>query len=215
MIEKELIQQLGFEGTLVDINEVSVIYPDFADVVKTGATKAYFSGGKPSVLFYEVQAFTNQTLATIAQIHHNIWNYQRVMLLYVTSDTEIRIYNCYGKPASTKSIEENIKNLSALELASCKIGEDLTMLSLLFSRVNVDSGTLWTTEESKVRNRIKREQRVDAYLIKSMGKAAELLQKDGLSPDVIHSLLIRSLFILFLEDKGASAEAGLWSVRPV
>lgn len=207
---KELIQQLGFEGTLIDIDKVSVIYPDYADVVKTGATKVYFSGGKPSVLFYEVRAFTEQTLSDIARIHHNIWNYQRVMLLYVTTDTEIRVYNCYGKPVSTKNAKENIKNLNSLELAHGKIGEDLTMLTLLFSRINVDSGTLWTTENSEVRNKIKREQRVDAYLIKSMGKAAELLEKEGLSSDIIHSLLIRSLFILFLEDKGASAEAGLY-----
>lgn len=208
--DKEIIQQLGFEGTLIDVEKVSVIYPDYADIVKTGATKVYFSGGKPSVLFFEVPAFTSLTLAKIAQIHHNIWNYQRVMLLYVTSDTEIRIYNCFGKPSSTKNTEENIKNLNSLELAHGKIGEDLTMLSLMFSRINVDSGTLWTAKDSKVRNKIKREQRVDAYLIKSMGKAAELLKKDGLSLEVIHSLLIRSLFILFLEDKGASAKAGLY-----
>ena len=208
--DNRLIQQLGFGNTLMDIDEVSVTYPDYADVVKTGATKVYFSGGKPSVLFLEVPAFTSQTLAEIAQVHHKIWNYQRIMLLYVTSDTEIRIYNCFGMPSRTKNSEENIKNLNALELAHGKIEEDLTLLSLLFSRINVDSGTLWTTENSKIRNKIKREQRVDAFLIKSMGKAAELLQKDGLSPDVIHSLLIRSLFILFLEDKGASAEAGLY-----
>ena len=207
---KELIQQLGFDGTLIDVDKVSVTYPDYADVVKTGATKAYFSGGKPSVFFYEVKAFTEQTLTDVSRIHHNIWNYQRVMLLYVTSDTEIRVYNCYGKPTSTKNTKENIKNLNSLELAHGKIGEDLSMLTQLFSRVNVDSGTLWTSEDSEVRNKIKREQRVDAYLIKSMGKAAELLQKEGLSPDIIHSLLIRSLFILFLEDKGASAEAGLY-----
>lgn len=204
------LQQLGFEGTLIDIDKVSFIYPDHADVVKTGATKAYFSGGKPSVLFFEVKAFTSEAIVNIARIHHNIWNYQRVMLLYVTSDTEIRIYNCYGKPCCTKNPEEKTKKLNALELSHAKIGDDLTILSLLFSRENVDSGTLWTTEGSNVRNRIKREQRVDAYLIKSMGKAAEILQKDGLSSDIIHSLLIRSLFILFLEDKGASAEAGLY-----
>ena len=163
---KELIQQLGFDGTLIDIDKVSVTYPDYADVVKTGATKAYFSGGKPSVFFYEVKAFTEQTLTEVSRIHHNIWNYQRVMLLYVTSDTEIRVYNCYGKPTSTKNTKEKIKNLNSLELAHGKIGEDLSMLTQLFSRVNVDSGTLWTSEDSEVRNKIRREQRVDAYLIK-------------------------------------------------
>jgi Type I restriction-modification system methyltransferase subunit len=84
------------------------------------------------------------------------------------------------------------------------------MLQMLFSRVNVDSGTLWTTEYSNIRDKIKKDQRVDSYLITSMAKAAELLQKEKLPQDVIHALLMRSLFILFLEDKGASAEAGLY-----
>lgn len=205
----ELIRQLGFEGALIDIEKVSTEYPDYADIVKTGANKVYFAAGKPAVLFYEVLAFDETTLAKIAKIQHNTWNYQRVMLLYVISDTEIRIYNCFGKPLNTKVTAENIKHLNSLQLADCKVGDDLALLEKLFSRINVDSGTLWTTE-SEVRKKIKKEQRVDAYLIKCMSEAAKRLQIDGLSLDVIHSLLIRSLFILFLEDKGAAAEAGLY-----
>ena len=43
-----------------------------------------------------------------------------------------------------------------------------------------------------------------------MAKAAKILLRKGLSQDVIHSLLIRSLFILFLEDRGAAQKAGLY-----
>lgn len=78
----------------------------------------------------------------------------------------------------------------------------------------MDSGTLWTSE-SEIRNRIRKERRVDAFLIKSMCEAAKLLVNKGLPIDIIHALLIRSLFILFLEDKGASREAGLYeTIKP-
>lgn len=209
-MEKSFIEQLGFDGVLIDANEVSSKYPDYADIVKTGAEKMYFSGGKPSVLFMSVPSFDATSLAEIAKVQHNAWNYQRVLLLYVTSDTEIRIYNCYGMPANTKSLAENIKRLNKLQLANNEIGDDLTLLCQLFSRMGVDSGALWTSEQVKTRQRIRKEQRVDAYLIKCMIEAAKRLEAEHLSSEIIHALLIRSLFILFLEDKGAAKEAGLY-----
>ena len=74
--EVELIRQLGFEGALIDIDKVFDKFPDYTDVAKTEATKVYFSGGKPSVFFLEVPDFSDLSLAKIARVHHNIWNYQ-------------------------------------------------------------------------------------------------------------------------------------------
>ena len=209
-MEKSFIEQLGFNGVLINVNEVSSRYPDYADIVKTGAEKVYFSAGKPSVLFMSVPSFDDNSLAEIAQVQHNAWNYQRVLLLYVTSDMEIRIFNCYGMPANTKSQAENLKRLKKLQLTGNKIGDDLTLLYKLFSRMGVDSGTLWSSEQIQLRQRIRKEQRVDAYLIKCMIEAAKRLEAEHLSSEIIHALLIRSLFILFLEDKGAAKEAGLY-----
>ena len=213
-MEKKLIQQLGFDDFLIKANDIPFRYPDYADIVKVGADSVYFSAGKPAVLFLNVSFFDDKTLKRIAEIQHNAWNYQRVLLLYVTSDTEIRIYNCFEKPINPNSNQEDDKQLKSIQLAQYSVDENLTMLESLFNRINVDSGTIWTTD-AEIRNRINKDRRVDAYLIESMGKAARKLESMGLSPNVIHSLLIRSLFILFLEDKGASKEAGLYeSIKP-
>lgn len=208
-MKTSLIQQLGFDGYLINTADVPSRYPDYADITKVGADCVYFSSGKPAVLFLRVSAFDQESLTKIAKVQHNAWNYQRVLLLYVTSDTEIRIYNCFEKPINPNSDKEEDKQLKPIQLSRYSIGEDLRMLELLFSRINVDSGTIWTTD-SDVKNKIQRDRRVDAYLINSMGEAAKKLKERGLSQAVIHSLLIRSLFILFLEDKGASREAGLY-----
>ncbi len=210
-MEKELVRQLGYEGVLVDIREVAFKYPDYADIVKTGAEKVYFSSGRPAVLFIDVTSFDNNTLKRVADVQRNAWNYERVMLLYASSDVEIRIYNCYGLPV--KSREDNaIKDeLSAIQLSRGLVGENLEMLVQLFSRINVESGTLWTVERAAERNKIRCDQRVDAYLIKCMREATDILKQEGLVDEsIIHSLLIRSLFILFLEDKGSAREAGLY-----
>jgi len=208
------IQQLGFDGYLVPTAEIPLRYPDYADIVKIHADSVYFSACKPAVLFMSVKAFDEVSLRRVAQVQRNAWNYQRVLLLYVSSDTEIRIYNCFEKPVNPNSDKENDKQLKPILLDSVSVGDDLTLIEQLFSRINVDSGTLWTTD-AKVRNRIQKDHRVDACLIKNMVEAAERLGNKGLQHDIIHSLLIRSLFILFLEDKGASEEAGLYeSVKP-
>lgn len=208
------INKLGFGGYLIPTADVPLLYPDYADIVKIHADSVYFSAGKPAVLFMGVKAFDDASLRWIAQVQHNAWNYQRVLLLYVSSDTEIRIYNCFEKPVNPNSDKEEDRQLKPVLLDCASVGDDLAKIEHLFSRINVDSGTLWTTD-AKVRNRIKKDRRVDAYLINSMVEAARRLASKGLQQDIIHSLLIRSLFILFLEDKGASEEAGLYqSIKP-
>lgn len=209
-MERKLIRQLGFDGALVDIDAVAAVYPDYADICKLGVDKVYFASGRPAVLFLEVDAFDSNALKKIASVQHRAWNYQRVMLLYVTSDVEVRIYNCYGLPVTSKSDDDIRNRLTSLQLSGGKVGENLDMLCALFSRINIDSGTIWTADDLSVRDKISKEQRVDAYLIDCMCKASKLLRETGLSPECVHSLLIRSLFILFLEDRGAADEAGLY-----
>ena len=205
------IRQLGFDGFLMEVADIPSCYPDYADIVKIGVDSVYFSAGKPAVLLLEVSAFDEKNLKKIANIQHNAWNYQRVLLLYVASETEIRIYNCFEKPINGNSDKEDDKQLYHLQLGSFTVKDDLSMLENLFSRINVDSGSIWTTD-SKIRDKIRKDRRVDAYLIDCMSKAAQKLETKGLPLKIIHSLLIRSLFILFLEDKGASKDAGLYEL---
>ena len=211
---KAIVQKLGFDGLLINVVDIPKLYPNYMDVIGIGADSIYFSGGKPTVLFLHVGSFDESTLKLITKVQHNAWNYQRILFLYVVSDTEIRIYNCFAKPINTNSKEECDKKLLPIQLVAYTLEDDLSSLLYIFSRINVDSGTIWTSE-NEVRDRIRKDCRVDAYLIRCMVEAARRLGESGLSQDVIHSLLIRSLFILFLEDRGAADEAGLYeTIKP-
>ena len=97
-----------------------------------GVDKTHFSGKFPTVFFKEVENYNDETLLEISKIHHNLWNYKKVLFLYVTSKTEIRIYNCSSKPFNYTEEKYNLVNgLEKLELARSNIS-DIDMLNKLF-----------------------------------------------------------------------------------
>jgi len=200
-------------------------YKELLDVQKDGSTldveefrhlgvdKVYFSGQFPAIFFKEVKQFDSTTLKEIAKVHHLAWNYRKVMFLIAVSPTEIRIYNCCRKPFNYEIKEVNFEDeLKKLELISCEVTEVAVLKTIkeLFSRIAVDSGTLWATE-NKLREKIDVQQRIDRYLVKSLLNAAKELKTSGLSEEIIHSLLMRSIFIMYLEDKGAAKETKLYT----
>jgi len=178
----------------------------FKQIKSFGIDKIHFSGKYPTVFFKEVEQFDDKTLKEIATIHHKLWNYKKVMFLYVTSLTEIRIYNCTSKPISFDKDSKDIKlKIANHEVAQSKFEdkEKLNQLLEIFSASAIDSGSFWTRNDKYIKQ-IKLDKRIDNFLVKSLVNLAKRLEKDNISLDVIHSLIMRSLFIMYLEDKGAT-----------
>ncbi len=171
-----------------------------------GVDKTHYSGGFPTVFFKEVESYNSETLLEIAEIHHKLWNYKNVLFLYVTSKTEIRIYNCSSKPFNYQDKKKNlVDELKILEIASSDISDKDTLEELfkIFSASAIDSGSIWTRDNSYLKQ-LKLDKKIDNFLVSSLLKTAEELNKQGLDLDVVHSLIMRSLFIMYLEDKGAT-----------
>ena len=216
MQNDNIYNQLGYTSEFLTANsEIANLYPDYGDLVKLEVDKFYFSGNHPAVLFVNIKSFSsNDELRRIAAIQHKAWNYRKVILLFALSETEIRIYNCYEKPTYIKENDDINLKLNPAELlrydTTSSDVDTLNILMEIFSRIGVDNGLLWT-EQPEIRKKIDLQNRIDAYLVKSLIETANALEKDGLNKKVIHSLLMRSLFILFLEDKGAANEAGLYT----
>ena len=170
-----------------------------------GVDKTHFSGEFPTVFFKEVNKFDSETLKEIAKIHHNLWNYKKVLFLYVTSKTEIKIYNCSAKPFDYKIKDTDLKKeLKQIELASSDT-DKLDELFEIFSASAIDSGSIWTRDNNYLKQ-LKLNKRVDSFLVESLVATAKELKKQGLDLEVVHSLIMRSLFIIYLEDKGATPE---------
>ncbi len=163
----------------------------------------------PAIFLKKVICFNNvETLKDIIEAQRKIWNYKKVLFLYVYSETEIRIYNCSEKPLIVT--EENFdygKEMQAIEIKSYHYSDrqHLQELNKLFSRIAIDTGIIWTLEDAKIiRDKINLQKRVDKYLVKSLVSSAEHLKNQGLKIDFIHKLILRSLFLLYLEDRGAA-----------
>lgn len=164
----------------------------------------------PAIFLKKVNSFNLENLQAIAEVHRKIWNYKKVLFLYVYSDTEIRIYNCSEKPLiKTKENFNYAEELQCVELKAYHYSDksQLEELNKLFSRIAVDSGVVWTLDEAQfIRNKINLQRRVDKYLVTSLVNTANELENTGLKIDFIHKVILRSLFLLYLEDRGATNE---------
>ena len=170
-----------------------------------GIDTIYFSGEYPSIYFKRVSAFTPDVVKEIIRIQRKVWNQGKVPFLYVESDTQIRIYNCYETPRNeTEASAEDSLLLFSTSLRTAKAENDLDVLRTVFNKVAIESGHFWQHKEYA--NRVDSKKRVDRALIDNIKKTRRQLRTQGLKDNdsIIHDLLLRSLFILYLEDRGAT-----------
>ncbi len=219
MKKPNIIEQLGFDrATSIDLDSSNLSESQLLTIEKVqnfDIDSIYFctdnlNNSHPAVFLKKVTSFNTDTLKTISNTHKKIWNYKKVVFLYVYSDTEIRIYNCAEKPLIISSENFNYeKELEKLEIKSYKLSDKdkLEELNNLFSSIAIDTGIIWTIEEAElIRKKINLQRRVDKYLVESLIRTAKQLQDEGLKIDFIHKIIMRSLFLLYLEDRGATKD---------
>ena len=161
----------------------------------------------PALFLKKISEFDSNNLQKIAKIQQFIWNYKKVLFLYIYTDTELRIYNCIKKPIVVTKQTDFENEIKKLEIISATITdkEKLNILTSLFSAIAVDTGIIWTLEEAhNIREKINIQTRVDRFLVESLIRTAKKLCDDGLDFSIVHRLLLRSLFLLYLEDRGAT-----------
>lgn len=173
----------------------------------------------PAVFLKNVISFSDiETLKNIVETQRKIWNYKKVLFLYVYSETEIRIYNCSEKPLFvTYDDFDYKKELQEIEIKAYQYSDkqQLQELSNLFSRIAIDTGIIWTLEEAQfIRDKINLQKRVDKYLVESLINTSKQLENEGLEINFIHKIILRSLFLLYLEDRGAT-DKKLYSIYKI
>jgi type I restriction-modification system DNA methylase subunit len=223
MENSTIIEKLGFERAVEksDVTNTSEAQAMVLEQLKDiEIDKVYFCDDTeksyPAVFIKEVKAFDKKSLKAIAQIHNQAWNYKKVLFLYVYNDTEIRIYNCAEKPFVHTNETDFEKELKPLELEQATISDKqkLKQVQQVFSAIAIDTGIIWTIEEAYYyRKKINEQRRVDKYLVVSLARLAKDLQNDGVKTKVIHKTILRSLFLLYLEDRGATDQKYYNSIK--
>jgi type I restriction-modification system DNA methylase subunit len=219
MIDFDIIENLGLDKAISVTSKYNQI-PDSQLVVVNqvkdfGIDEIYFSTDEnhnsyPAVFLKKVEKFDDFALHQVANAQKKIWNFKKVIFLYVYSETEIRIYNCAEKPLIIKTDDFDYKKeLKKIEIESYKFSDKtkLKQLQNLFSSIAIDTGIIWTIEEAyEIRKKISLQRRVDKYLVENLTFTAKQLQAEGLEINLIHKIIMRSLFLLYLEDRGATDE---------
>lgn len=164
----------------------------FLNDQKVSADEVYFCGDHPFIHIKHLRKIDGEK---IRNLHAKIWNEGRSPFLAAITPTEMRVYNCYEPPVKTDSDLEQ-----KLQLAKYKDTEaDLNDLVEFLHQSKIDSGKVW---EEKFGRRINIGNRVDKKLVANLKAARAKLHNKGadLPLKVVHDLLGRSLFALYLED---------------
>lgn len=199
--------------SVFDTNGLSESQIAIVEKVKDfGIDEIYFSTDEktsyPAVFLKKVKCFDIPTLKIITSIQQKTWNYQKVLFLYVYNDTEIRIYNCSERPFVVTKKTDFEKELEKLEVSRVEASDKLAInkLIIIFSSIAIDSGILWTLPEAlDIKKKINLQRRVDKYLVDSLVCTTNKLKEMGLSDvELVHKIILRSLFLLYLEDRHAT-----------
>ena len=161
---------------------------------------AYFHGNIPVVYFKELQSLDDDYLW---ELHRSLWNHNRAPLLIAVLPEEVRVYNCFAPPQ--RDSRQLMADKSApLKQAVHQVTDVLELRQLLsdYRRREIVSGSFARTQQGEYN----REQRVDNRLLENLRYVRHHLIDDGLSETVANSLLGRSIFVRYLEDRGVINE---------
>lgn len=206
LIELSMYKELGLKFVVdIDTEENYQIKLHLMDAKKHHATAVYFRyldnmGAIPQVYIYEEKDHLTKQ-PDINKLHKELWSSCKIPVFMIFTETEIKIFNSMSK------INVKTQNISPLETIQLTANETIKIASKIqtsFMAKMFDTGAFWSTEIAK-----KFSYKNSAYnsLLESLKKAREvLISKDGISEPIINSLLIKSILLKYLEERGVFAD---------
>jgi hypothetical protein len=171
--------------------EKRIKYSPVIDPEQINATAIFELSGSPCIYFTQLEQ-SDPDPRELARLHKLSWNHGLAPMLWVVTPTNVRLYNCYSEPT-----EDNPKsNLIALFENT---EASLKQLNEHASRLQIESGEFWQWQNAK---QIDRKKRVDRVLVEDLQASEKKLRAEGLESQVAHALLMRSIFVAYLQDRG-------------
>jgi len=125
-----------------------------------------------------------------------VWNMGRAPLLFVILPEVVLIYNAYKPPKmSDGQLDDQAGFIEDLKLFVEAEAEIEKLMK--YHRSELVTGSYWQKHSEK----FKKEKRVYRTLLDNLDFMRRKLIEQGLSADIVHSLLLRSIFIKYLEDR--------------
>jgi len=195
--------QLGYaEGELLsasadptdNTSQVWVEKGDWLALAKrVKADKVFFVDNYPVIIFAE-QSSPDQ--AEWLHWFNSVWCMARPQLLFLAREGELVVFNLTKRPARKGELRDSNERLLRVVEAVAEVQQKLAE----YRREQVESGVLFAD------NRFGSDDRADRALIRDLGRVRRALIDDGLAPGYAHTLIGRSIFIRYLEDRGVLTE---------
>ncbi|MBE9050537.1 N-6 DNA methylase [Nostocales cyanobacterium LEGE 11386] len=173
--------------------EKRIKYSAVIDTEQINATAIYELSGSPCIYFTQLK---EPNPRKIAKLHKLSWNHGLAPMLWVITPDEVLLYNCYSQPTEQDENDPNRHLIDSFETTE----NDLNHMIQFASRLQIESGEFWQWQKAK---QIDRQQRVDSVLVKDLNDAENKLTKEKkLERRFAHAILIRSVFVAYLQDRG-------------
>jgi len=171
--------------------EKRIKYSAVIDPSQINATAIFELSGSPCIYFTQL-AQSDPDPTELARLHKLSWNHGLAPMLWVVTPTNVRLYNCYSKPTKDNPNHNLIELFEDTEAGLKHLNEHA-------SRLQIESGEFWQWQNAK---QIDRKKRVDRVLVEDLREAEKKLRARGLKSEVAHALLMQSIFVAYLEDRG-------------
>ena len=176
---------------------------------KIGVDAVYFlrdANGVAKIPLIYFSVMQKYDAKDIAELHRLSWNLGEAPLLFVVTPDEILIYNNYETPQTDPegNLDPNAGIIETLSLASGLASQRIALKK--YHRSFLESGEFWRQSE----NRFDVQGRIDITLMSNLRVMRRTLIKQiskrcndnkNVITSVVHSLLCRSIFIKYLEER--------------
>lgn len=171
--------------------EKRIKYSAVIDPSQINATAVFELSGSPCIYFTQLDQ-SEPDPRELARLHKLSWNHGLAPMLWVVTPTNVRLYNCYSLPTQDNPDRNLIQIFEDTEKSLKQLGEHA-------SRLQIESGEFWQWQNAK---QIDRKKRVDRVLVENLQEAEKKLRGEGLQSEIAHALLMQSIFVAYLEDRG-------------
>lgn len=186
----------GIPNLITDTNEPLKGHKDFVfnrTRKKLDIDATYFIQDTPVIYF---KYFDKKDEQQISSLHQKAWNIGLTPLLFVALEDEIRIYSCFVAP----TLKDGVISSDEALIASSKASDvkDIYADLKAFSRVEIDTGNFWGQYPKEFSNA----SRINTCLLEDLKELNIELQGTKLAFEYIHNLIARTVFVLYLENRG-------------
>ena len=171
---------------------------DVGNVPHAGALRTTFDGLGASAVFCVQHVPTVVILSvdeynpgSIASLHEALWNQGLASLLIVIAGNTVRVFTL---ARITRGDEDDFHNRCLVQALNAAT-DALALGNLVYG---AESGRFWEEHPEH----FKPEERVDQVLLNNLTESHRLLGDAGLPTDAAQALLVQTMFVAYLEDRG-------------